>query len=204
MVSQNFHSQRVMRRYADKLTDKPFIHFDESIDEFLKNLGLPDSLIVQVVMLLTRKQFGSVQRLLPKLVEYLNDLMKWNLDADLIQSLFTMINGVKLNIHSLSSRWEVDPQIISCLTSMMLCPLMPQSVVEKAVDISGSYLKSSSTAPKDQSETRPLLDLTPREEADEEEEEKSEEETDHPVINKPPPTPEKLTPSGTLDSQGQP
>ena len=44
-----------MRRYADKLTDKPFIHFDESIDEFLKNLGLPDSLIVQVVMLLTRK-----------------------------------------------------------------------------------------------------------------------------------------------------
>ena len=97
--------------------------FSEEIDDFLKALGYTDSLIVQVIMILTRRERGTLQRILPKLVKFLNNGLGWRLDPDMMKSLFTMINGTKKESQK-SGFWGINEDVISCFSSLMLCPVL--------------------------------------------------------------------------------
>ena len=73
-------------------------------------------------MLLTRRQNGTLQRLLPALVRYLNEKLDWKLDSGQISSLFAMINGVNINLLKMAGRWGIEPEVINCFVGMMLAP----------------------------------------------------------------------------------
>ena len=97
--------------------------FSVEIDDFLKALGYDDSLIVQVIMILTRRERGTLQRILPRLVRFLNDKYGWKLDPNMMKSLFTMINGTKKESQQ-SGFWGINEDVISCFSSLMLCPVL--------------------------------------------------------------------------------
>ena len=101
------------------------------IDELMSVIGIPEeSIFIKVMMLLTRNQSNALQRFLPELVTYLESKFAWQLEPEHLQSLFTMINGVKLNISKLSGIWAVEIDAIKCFPSLMRCPLVTDKLYD--------------------------------------------------------------------------
>ena len=64
------------------------------------------------------------------MVKYLNTKFSWTLSEDHLKSLFTMINGVKLNISKLSGIWDVEIDAVKCFPSLMRCPLVTEDLYD--------------------------------------------------------------------------
>ena len=127
LVSDKFHGyvQRTKVRKGNYKAKWP------EIDELLNMLGIQDeAIIVKVIMCLTRNSRQTLQRFIPGLVRYLNRRLSWNLNPNHVKSIFTMVNGVKLNITKLTSRWDVDASAIHFFPSMMLCPFEKQNILQ--------------------------------------------------------------------------
>ena len=127
LVSDKYHGYV----QQTKVRDGKFDALWPEIDNLLKIVKLGDeSIIVKVMMCLTRGSKNTLQRFIPSLVKYLNSRLGWKLKSKYVRSLFTMVNGVRLNIPKLASRWNVNAEAVRFFPSMMLCPFEKVHVLQ--------------------------------------------------------------------------
>lgn len=102
------------------------------IDDFCEIIGIPDeSIIVKVMMCMTRGSKNTLQRFIPKLVKYLKSRLGWTLKTEHLCSLFTMVYGVRLNIDKLSVRWDLDVSEVRFFSKIMSCPYEKRNLIQR-------------------------------------------------------------------------
>jgi hypothetical protein len=74
IVDENFHSRLVRRKFKEGNPEypSPIVAFDKGIDAICQQFGIPESLLIQMLITMARNAPGTFQRLLPMIVEYVN------------------------------------------------------------------------------------------------------------------------------------
>jgi hypothetical protein len=111
-----------MGRYVQGEIESPAVGFDSAVESLLAQLGFSDSVIIQMLISLTRRARGRLLRLVPYTVRHLNSKMGWSMDPVNLSSIYTMIYGNVIDFNKVSTRFSVDIEITKCLFSLMCAP----------------------------------------------------------------------------------
>ena len=125
MCDENYHSRLVrrMHKMGDPKYPSSIMSFDKGIDALVKRFGIEESLIIQMLIVLARRAPGTFQRILPLIVEFLNQKLNWSIDPETFSCLFTMINGAKISINKLSERFGIDAKLVKCFAAFVMAPI---------------------------------------------------------------------------------
>ena len=104
------------------------VAFDKGIDALVKKFGIQESLLIQMLIVLARRAPGTFQRLLPLIVEFLNEKLSWSIDPEIFSCLFTMINGAKISVNKLSERFGIDVKLVKCFAAFVMAPIVSDAL----------------------------------------------------------------------------